>query len=75
MTRPTNEDQPTSDRRRVVVHAACTCHGVASGFTNVVVRKVDGRVEFDLHVTNACVFTLNEDEACVLRDALTRWFG
>jgi hypothetical protein len=27
------------------------------------------RVEFDLHTTGACVFTLDEDESCVLRDA------
>ncbi|MGH3602511.1 MAG: hypothetical protein ACRDQI_00580 [Pseudonocardiaceae bacterium] len=76
MTQPTSDAQPsTSDRSRVVLHAACTCPGVASGFTNLVVSKVDSQIMFDPHVTNACVFTLNVDEACVLRDALVRWLG
>ena len=73
MTTPT--EPPVSDQRRVVVHAACTCPGIANGFTNVVVAKRDGQIMFDPHVTNACVFTLAEDEACVLRDALARWLG
>ncbi len=70
----TTESPPTeaSDRRRVVVHAACTCRGVANGFANVVVSKRDGQIEFDPHVTGACVLTFGEDEACALRDALTR---
>lgn len=75
MTQPTSDAQPPSDLRRVVVHAACSCPGVAAGFTNVVVSKIDGLIMFDPHVTNACVFTLNEEEACVLRDVLTRWLG
>ncbi|PZS24105.1 MAG: hypothetical protein DLM60_01165 [Pseudonocardiales bacterium] len=75
MTQPTNESQPTNDRRRLVIHAACTCRGVANGFANVVVRKVDGQIELDPHVTGACVLTLAEDEAVALRDALTRWLG
>lgn len=73
MTQPIAE--PISDRRRVVIHAGCTCPGVANGFTNVVVSKRDGQIRFDLHATGACVFTLNESEACVLRDAVTRWLG
>ncbi len=75
MTQPTSEAQPTSDRRRVVIHAACTCPGVANGFTNVVVSKRDGQIILDPHVTGACVLTLAEDEAVALRDALTRWLG
>ena len=75
MTQPTSDTEPIGDRRRVVIHASCTCRGVANGFANVVVRKVNGRVEFDVHATGACVFTLDGDESCVLRDALTEWLG
>jgi hypothetical protein len=75
MTQPTSDTEPTGDRRRVVIHASCACRGVANGFANVVVRKVNGRVEFDVHATGACVFTLDEDESCVLRGALTEWLG
>ena len=75
MAQPTSDAEPTGDRRRVVIPASCTCRGVAAGFTNLVVRKVNGGVEFDLHATGACVFTLDEDESCALRDALTEWSG
>lgn len=67
--------QPTGDRRRVVVHAACTCRGVAAGFTNVVVSKRDSEIDLDPHADGSCKLTLAEDEACALRDALTVWLG
>ncbi|MDQ3761267.1 MAG: hypothetical protein M3460_06065 [Actinomycetota bacterium] len=53
--------------------ATCTLHGGARGFTNLVVRKCDGSIELDPHVTGACVIRLNEDAATVLRDTLTEW--
>lgn len=78
VTNPTTDvpkTQPTSDRPRVVIHAACTCRGVANGFTNVVVSKRDGEIELDPHVDGSCKLTLDEDGACVLRGALTEWLG
>jgi hypothetical protein len=65
--------KPSSNRK--VVHATCTSHGGAVGFTNLVVTKRDGTIELDPHVTGQCVLTLGEDEAVALRDALTLWLG
>lgn len=62
-----------SDRK--VIHATCALHRGPTSFANVVVSKRDGTIEFDPHVTGACVLTLAEDEAIALRDALTRWLG
>lgn len=69
----TGEDKPTSDRHRLVIHATCALHREPAGFTNVVVSKRDETIELDPHVTRACVLTLAEDEAAVLRDQLTEW--
>jgi hypothetical protein len=71
----TAQGQPTSDRRRVVIHAACSMHGGGIGFANLVVTKRDGEIELDPHADGSCKLTLAEDEAVVLRDALTRWLG
>jgi hypothetical protein len=65
----------SSDSSRRVIHASCTTHGGTRGFSNLVVRKLDSEIEFDPHVTGACVLLLDEDEACALRDALTEWLG
>jgi hypothetical protein len=35
---------------RKVIHATCTRHGGARGFTNLAVSKRDGVIELDLHV-------------------------
>ncbi|PZS33193.1 MAG: hypothetical protein DLM61_05650 [Pseudonocardiales bacterium] len=70
----TNGDEPPTKNRKVI-HAACTCRGVANGFTNVVVSKRDGKIELDPHVTGACVLTFDEDEACGLRDLLIVLLG
>ncbi|MBV9160917.1 MAG: hypothetical protein JO281_05020 [Pseudonocardiales bacterium] len=35
----TGEDNPTSDQRRLVIHATCALHRGPAGFTNVVVSK------------------------------------
>lgn len=64
----------TSSNRKVI-HATCALHRGSAGFTNVVVSKRDGTIEFDPHVTGSCVLTLAEDEAIALRDALTQWLG
>jgi hypothetical protein len=67
------DDQVRSTRR--VIHATCTQHGGARGFTNLVARKLDGEIELDPHVTGGCLIRLDESGATVLRDALTEWLG
>ncbi|MGH3934077.1 MAG: hypothetical protein ACRDS1_03690 [Pseudonocardiaceae bacterium] len=62
--------QRTGDNRRVL-HDSCSCRGVANGFANLVVSKRNGCIELAPHVTGSCTMTLDEDEACALRDALT----
>ncbi len=63
------------DANRRVIHASCSCTGVARGFTNLVVRKLDGTIELDPHVTGACVLLLDEHGARVLHEALGDWLG
>lgn len=64
---------PAANRSRRVIHATCTVHGGGRGFVNLVVRKLNGTVELDPHVTGQCVLRLAEDEAIALRDALMEW--
>jgi hypothetical protein len=59
------DDQVRSNRR--VINASSMQHGGARGFTKLVVSKLDGEIELDLHVTGQCVFTLFEDGAIALR--------
>jgi hypothetical protein len=59
--------------RRKVIHASCSVHQGAAGFTNLVVCQRDGEIEFNPHVDGSCKITLDADEACALRDALTEW--
>ena len=66
--------EPSNPNRRVV-HASCTCAGVTRGFTNLVVRKINGEIEFDPHLTGTCAFTVDEDGARVLYEALDDWLG
>ncbi len=66
-------NQPTGNRR--VIHASCSVHGGCRGFTNLAVSKLDGEIMLDPHVTGACVITLDESGATVLRDLLTEWLG
>jgi hypothetical protein len=61
--------------RRKVIHASCSVHQGAAGFTNLVVSKRNGEIELDPHVDGSCKLTLSENEACALRDALTEWLG
>ncbi|HEY6424920.1 MAG TPA: hypothetical protein VIY28_17115 [Pseudonocardiaceae bacterium] len=66
---------PSSAHHRVI-HATCTTHGGAAGFTNLVVSKREGGiVVLDPHVTGQCVLTLAEDAATQLRDVLIAWLG
>jgi hypothetical protein len=67
------EQQPTSDRRRVVLHASCSVHQGALGFANVVVRQRGGLIELDCHLDGTCVLKLDEDAATQLRDVLIEW--
>lgn len=57
-------------RSRRVIYASCTVHGSAQGFVTLVVRKLNGTMELDPHVTGQRVLTLAKDEAIALRDAL-----
>ncbi|MDQ3763708.1 MAG: hypothetical protein M3460_19445 [Actinomycetota bacterium] len=74
MTDGTNDGSATqSTGNRRVIHASCSVHGGARGFTNLVVHKRDGQIVLDPHATGACVLGLDEDGATVLRDTLTEW--
>ncbi len=66
--------KPTSGNRKVI-HASCSVHQGAVGFVNLVVSQRGGEIEFNPHVDGSCLLTLDEDEACALRDVLTEWLG
>ncbi|MGH4008827.1 MAG: hypothetical protein ACRDTH_11845 [Pseudonocardiaceae bacterium] len=55
--------------------ATCKQHGDVHGFTNLVVTRLAGGVEFDVHAVGACVVTLDEKAARVVSEALVEWFG
>jgi hypothetical protein len=69
-----NEGEPTGGNRRVI-HVSCSTHGGPAGFTNLVMRKLDGEIELDPHATGACVIRLDEDAAAAVRDQLSEWLG
>jgi hypothetical protein len=74
----TASESPTPQRARDprrVIHASCSVHQGAAGFTNLVVSKRGGEIELDPHADGGCLLTLRENEACALRDALTEWLG
>jgi tRNA G10 N-methylase Trm11 len=71
----TNGTNDAVASRRKVIHATCTKHGSARGFTNLAVSKHDGEIVFDPHVTGGCVIVLDEAAATAVRDALTEWLG
>lgn len=76
VTNDTNDvaaKKPIGTRR--VIHATCTQHGGARGFTNVVLTKRGGEIELDPHVTGSCVITFDEDAASAVRDTITEWLG
>jgi hypothetical protein len=66
---------PAAERNRKVIHASCSRHGGARGFTNLLMIKVDGMIVLDPHVTGSCVLELDEDEAAAMRDQLAEWLG
>jgi hypothetical protein len=63
----TDRPEPPAARGRVVIHASCSVHQGARGFTNLVIRKLNGEIELDPHVDGSCKLALVEDEACTLR--------
>lgn len=71
MTNGTNEAAGS----RKVIHASCSLHGGPAGFANVVLRKVDGEIELDPHVTGACVLRFVEHEAAALAGTILEWLG
>lgn len=71
----TNDQGEAAGSNRRVIHASCSMHGGAAGFTNVVMRKLDGLIELDPHATGACVLRFDEDAATVMRDQLSAWLG
>jgi hypothetical protein len=71
----TSPQQPPPACTRRVIHGSCTLHRGPIGFTNLVVTKHDQIIEFDPHVTGACVIRLEQHEARALRDALTQWLA
>ena len=64
---------PVGGRR--VIHATCTRHGGARGFTNVVMSMREGRITLDPHATGACVIELDKVEAIAVWNQLTEWLG
>jgi hypothetical protein len=70
----TNGANEATGSNRRVIHASCSMHGGPAGFTNVVMRKLDGEIELDPHAIGACVLRFDEDAAAV-RDAFTEWLG
>jgi hypothetical protein len=64
----------TGERRRVI-QASCTLDQGPTGLTNLVVSMRGGTIKLDPQVVGACVITLDEDSASVLRDKLTEWLG
>lgn len=71
----TDRPEPPAARGRVLIHASCSVHQGARGFTNLVIRKLNWEVELDPHVDGSCKLALAEDAACTLRDALIEWLG
>jgi hypothetical protein len=61
------------DGRRRVIPVSCTVHGGAYGYTNLAMRELDGTIEFDPHVTGACVIRIDHAGAAMLRDTLAEW--
>lgn len=70
-----NREPPRRSGNRRVIHATCTVHGAAQGFTNLVVRKLDGNIELDPHATGACVLSLTELEARELHTVIGEMLG
>jgi hypothetical protein len=68
-------DQPPQPRRRTVIRATCTVHGGTPKYTNLVVRVLDGHIEFDPHADKSCTIVLDEDAANEPMVFLGAWIG
>ncbi|MGH3867701.1 MAG: hypothetical protein ACRDQ4_16505 [Pseudonocardiaceae bacterium] len=69
-------DLPLTQRageRRRVIPASCALDGGPAKSADVVVSMRGGTIKLDPQVTGACVITLDEDSAGVLRDKWTEW--
>jgi hypothetical protein len=69
-------DLPLTQRageRRRVIPASCVLDRGPAGLANLVVSQRDATITLDPQVPGACVITLYEDSAGVLRDKLTEW--
>ena len=58
-----------------MIPATCAVHGGSAGFTNLVVRKLDGEIVLDPHADGSCVLHFSEEAAATLRDVLIEWLG
>lgn len=68
-------DQGERSTRRTI-SCTCTVHGGVPGYTNLVVRALDGGgVELDPHATSACVLSLTELEARELHTVIGEMLG
>ncbi|MGH3888339.1 MAG: hypothetical protein ACRDSZ_17525 [Pseudonocardiaceae bacterium] len=66
----------TGSGPRRVLSATCTVHGDARGFTNLVIRKLEGGgVEFDPHAVGGCVVNLDKAATRALREILIEWLA
>lgn len=54
---------------------AVHCARCRAGYTNLVVRKLDGSIELDPHATGACVLSLTEPEARELHTVIGEMLG
>lgn len=68
-------EPPPQPRRRTVLPITCIVHGGTPQFTNLVVRVLDGHIEFDPHADQSCVLVLDEDAAGELLVFLSAWTG
>jgi hypothetical protein len=64
--------QHAGERRRVIP-ASCALDRGPAGLANLVVSQRGATITLDPQVTGACVITLYEDSAGVLRDKLIEW--
>jgi hypothetical protein len=70
----TSMDQPASAHGRTIPVTCQTCGG-SRGFSNLRVRKIDGDIVLDPHVTGSCVIVLDKAAATALRDLHKEWLG
>jgi hypothetical protein len=61
--------------RRKVIRVTCALDRGPAEFANLVVSQHGASIKLDPQITGACVITLDENSAGVLRDKLTEWFA